>query len=261
MDGKLLEKDSPVSGCIWIYMVLFLLFSTPVSAATWTLDDTYIGSGAPAAYGQNGGDVVSASGDAAINNFNIDQMIVTVSDTGEVEISIVTDYSSNILGVGTDYGDLFISYEPYSGDDFYDPDAVEWNYVIDTDTGAIYATSDGAFVSSDDMADEYGWSDGTYREGQLVGFEPGEDAQSVAEGEFDDSQEGLLIYAFDLEDLGLTEEQGYELAFRWSMTCANDIIQAGGMEAAPVPEPASMMLLGLGFLCLSALGRKTIYSV
>ena len=241
-------------------LALAVLMWVPASAETWTFEDTYIGTGAPDRWSQNGGDVVSADGEAAINEFDIDSLTVEVDDSGWVEITLMTDFYPDVLGQGTDYGDLFISAEPYSEDTVYDPDTVTWEYVFDTDTGDIFSVSDGTLLYSDDTADANNWSDNTYREDQLVGFEADEDAQPVATGEFDDSEDGLLVYAFNLSDLGLSEDEGVDLAFRWSMTCANDVIQVGGISVAPVPEPATMMLLGCGLLAGSAVGRKSFLS-
>ena len=52
---------------------------------------------------------------------------------------------------------------------------------------------------------------------------------------------------------------GYDLGFKWSMTCGNDSIEGGiggGAPPSEVPEPASLVLLGLGLTALAA-RRKT----
>ena len=54
---------------------------------------------------------------------------------------------------------------------------------------------------------------------------------------------------FDITGLNWNLE---DLGFHWTMTCGNDVIEGG----APVPEPATMLLLGAGLIGLAGLGRK-----
>ncbi|MBN1841875.1 MAG: PEP-CTERM sorting domain-containing protein [Deltaproteobacteria bacterium] len=61
-------------------------------------------------------------------------------------------------------------------------------------------------------------------------------------------------YSFDIDITGLPWSLE-ELGFHWTMTCANDVIEG----AAPVPEPATMLLLGTGLVCFAGFGRKRFF--
>jgi len=57
---------------------------------------------------------------------------------------------------------------------------------------------------------------------------------------------------FTFPDLGNVDAMGYH----WTMACGNDVVEGGG---TPVPEPATMLLLGSGLLGLAGLGRKKFF--
>jgi hypothetical protein len=245
------------------------LLSGTAFGAKWTIEDTYVGNDGPTQYIQDvtapsgqvvEGDVVS-DGATNIDLFNIDGMIVNINKDGDVKVKVVTDYMTNTIG--TKYGDLFISVNPEGT--FYNPDTVNWNYVFDTESKSIYATTEGDLKYSDD----FGFNSGEYRTDEIVQFDPTAPENQKLKFKRKHKTNGFtnldgwgdtaLIYSgFNLSDLGIEDDLGYELAFGWAMTCANDMSIVGNItiKPDPVPEPSTMLLLGMGILGISVIGRK-----
>ena len=248
--------------CAWYMVFVLALFVNPVSADQWVIKDNFIGGGfgpVQDQWVQKEGDVISF--DTEINNFDVDQMIVDIDDSGLVNISIQTDYEPFR---GTDYGDLFIStngWNPF-GEAPYLKDVYrkgeDWEFAFDTSLNSIYKIGDVRIRTSNYV---HGDPNDQYRNSQEVLIDPKKKATPVSgvvsgyDAKFSNDTIGILTYSFSLRDLGIPMDEGYNLGFRWSMTCANDIIEGGVFKAA-VPEPATLMMLGMGLLGLSAAARK-----
>jgi len=70
---------------------------------------------------------------------------------------------------------------------------------------------------------------------------------------------GDLFISTDGWNQDMNSTESCNLAFRWTMTCANDIIE-GGVNWQSIPEPGTMALLGVGLLILGTMGRRFLES-
>ncbi len=267
--------------CILLLLAGFLAPGL-ASADTEVIEDGYYGyytyGDGETNYGQRGGDVIALNPTATyVDKFDVTSMIVDINSDGNVSIKIVTDYQSGTYG--TTYGDLFIDVDGWDENAYssYSTTGTNWDYVFDTSSkNSIYSltgANEEAYLLSQYF---FGEEDGTvkklddneYRKDQLVQVDTNELSSGALlsdEGTFDREYSNLLnsyllIYTFNLEDLGLDLEDSYDLAFRWTMTCANDVIE-GSVSWQPVPEPETMVMLGVGLLGLGALGRRRLSPV
>lgn len=65
----------------------------------------------------------------------------------------------------------------------------------------------------------------------------------------------LMTYSFEgVNGLEIDLSQGFSIAF--APYCANDVI--GGTHMNPVPEPATMALVGIGLLGIAGIGRRRL---
>lgn len=251
-----------------IYLLLFVFWITgAVHASTWTIEDNYIGgtiqqSTIDEGWVHDGGDVIALSDE--VNYFNIDFMNVAIATNGDVTVEIQTGYTDGRRS--TNYGDLFISTDQWDTDGV--TDLGYWEYALNTPTtfeingnssygyGSIYNVNQNNILSSNDVMSALSIASDNYRNDQAVLYDGSGDNET---GTFDFSHAGSLIsYAFNLSTLfgdDWSWEDELDLGFHWTMTCANDVIQ-GGLHKAAVPEPGTMLLLGMGIAGLGAAGRK-----
>lgn len=160
---------------------------------------------------------------------------------------------------------------PYEEDDA-SSSLTQWNYVLDTQTGDLYQGTTAMLMNTNDPgADAY--YDGLFRANQYMqwngggtlvanlglGTGQGVDIQDadmpdpfVGNGTFTGTS---LTYTIPLAALNISLNNPAEVALRWTMTCANDIVEAAVTVGQSVPEPASLALF-LGGLAGLRLMRR-----
>jgi len=186
------------------------------------------------------------------NYFGVDCDWLDVSITGN-HLSVVakTGYPGfDNIGADTVYGDFFVStngWSPYGTAPYLDDDhetGEKWEYAFDVQTGGLYDISNAQskiLLSEDLMSSRY-----VFRNGQEVAIETtGLTALTKTDEGFYDGS----YYSFDIDfaDLGWDLSN---LGFHW---VSNDVIEG---SAAPVPEPATLLLVGTGLMGIAGFSRK-----
>ncbi|HTN33486.1 MAG TPA: PEP-CTERM sorting domain-containing protein [Marinobacter sp.] len=227
--------------------------------------DTYIG-GTATHSSWAGKDVI---GDKA--NFDIHSMEITQTGS-QFQFDIATNFAGkagNFFGSDIGYGDLFLgsSWTPASdtkNDTFTN---TSWSYalVLDDHYGSggsltlyqlVGGTTTNGAINDNVLLSQHLMepTNNIYRENQEVRVNTdSQNLVALATGNWSVGQQSLLL-SVDLSGTGLMSTS--DLAYHWTMYCANDVIEGQTTITTQVPEPATLGLMGLGLIGLFGFRRR-----
>jgi len=242
---------------LFLILAVFLVAGSARDNYALCIADTYYG-----ANDHGWEDVIGAQW-----RFDIESMSISI--TGlimHVDIRTAFDQKQNYpLGDPVLFGDFFISTNgwspagtaPYLSDNMSNGEDWEYAYHLSGNPGIAYDKGTSYIgqlyqIGSSSIIESSAPSGWIYRNGQEVLIDPSGTAFSSGSWYYADEESGSyghLVMEFEIPALW----DPFCLGYHWAMTCGNDVIEAGG---APVPEPATMLLLGVGLIGLAGVGRK-----
>jgi hypothetical protein len=217
-----------------------------------TINDTYIG-GTPSTSFYSGKDVVGSP-----LFFDISKMEVEFSGN-QMTVKIYSKYFDYVGLYGTQLGDLFIStngyhtYTPSTQDTSLNGESWEYALALNTHMGSSGTAALYSLTGPGDVRLSYVPPGYAYRANQEVQYKGS--GSSLGTGSWSiNTVEDYLSMAILMPG---TWNGVSEFGFHWAMTCANDVIEGGVTgPVAPVPEPATLVLLGFGLIGIAGLGRR-----